>query len=163
MAQHIEVTVNDLVPGQIYIGVKQNGQQTRGTFTQIVQDNYVEIKEFGGHKEWLPINSSRFFRRRGPNNFPYMNVPRGSTNTITSSDIVQNEIMVDFHGERNLNDPRYYKATTLGAFQRSENPYTRQPILNTNKTMYRARLVGGKKRKTKKTRKSKKTRRQGRK
>jgi hypothetical protein len=66
MTSYVQVSVNELVPGEIYIGVKPNGQQSKGRFTQIIQDNYVEIKEFGGHTEWFPINGSRFLKRGIP-------------------------------------------------------------------------------------------------
>lgn len=86
------------------------------------------------------------------NIMPEMNIPRGSTNAINYSDIENGDIMLNFHGERNLENPRYYKANTVARFQRNENPFTRRPITLQNKKLYKAKLVGGKRRKTRKTR-----------
>lgn len=93
---------------------------------------------------------------------PEMNIPPCPTNTITGEEIKHGDIMVNFHGERDLETPRYYKMSTFNKLNPRINPYSRKPIELSNVKVYKAKLEGGK-RKTKKTRKLRKTRRQSRK
>lgn len=81
-----------------------------------------------------------------------LNVPRGSTNTVTLDDIEEGEDMVNFQGEHGYG--RYYKASTFDQIPLSgrykKNPTTRANITRNNVRKYKAHLVGGKRRKTRK-------------
>ena len=80
-----------------------------------------------------------------------LNVPRGTENTILGSNIENQNILANFHGE--MNRGRYYLKSTVNQLQR-KNPYTRQNIMPTNLRLYRARLVGGKTKRRKSQKKS---------
>lgn len=80
-----------------------------------------------------------------------LNVPRGTENTILESNIENQNILANFHGE--MNRGRYYLKSTVNQLQR-KNPYTRQTIRPTNLRLYRARLVGGKTKRRKNQKKS---------
>ncbi len=69
--------------------------------------------------------------------------PSGPRNAITSACIDDGDLMVDFHGERTLENPRYYKKTTYDRLNPKRNPFTRQPILNSQVTTYIASQEGG--------------------
>lgn len=77
-------------------------------------------------------------------NLPPRNIPRNAQNAITFDPIEEGNIMSNFHGEYNLG--RFYKNSTAQRLTR--NPYTRANIRPTNKTPYKAHIVGGKRRKT---------------
>lgn len=103
-------------------------------------------------------------RRAGPidtsvynsiSNAGTLNIPAGSTNTVTLDDIAEGDDMVNFHGEHGYG--RYYKQSTfnqlpiMNSYIYKKNPTTRQ-VIRRNNTLrkYKAHLVGGKKRKTRK-------------
>jgi hypothetical protein len=178
---YTEVPADSLVLGEIYWFIRGN-DSTRGQFvglTQMGENQYAAIVPFGGTVKEYRVDDTHFLRQNNQAvpvlserlryyiqryvapiqpvsvNAPstaYLNVPKGSSNTITGDEISQNDAMVNFHGERSLQNPRYYLATTVSSFQKNENPYTRQPLTAANKTYYKARLVGGKGRKSRKQR-----------
>lgn len=85
-----------------------------------------------------------------------LNIPRGATNTVTLDDIEEGEDMVNFQGEHGYG--RYYKASTFDQLplrgRYKKNPTTRANITRNNTKTYKAHLVGGKKRKTRKQRRT---------
>jgi hypothetical protein len=91
---------------------------------------------------------------------PSIALPANSENVITYDPIQSGNVMVNFHGERNLG--RYYKRSTYNGFAIDPhagvklNPFTRAPIRPANISVYRAE--GGKRRKTTKKRKIVKSR-----
>jgi hypothetical protein len=91
---------------------------------------------------------------------PSIALPANSENVITYDPIQSGNVMVNFHGERNLG--RYYKRSTYNGFGIDRqagvklNPFTRAPIRPANITVYRAE--GGKRRKITKKRKIVKSR-----
>ena len=129
-------------------------------FTQFTKRTYVPEGSF------QPVSSSTVNSTPSPAPkfvMPEMNIPPCPTNTITGEEIKHGDIMVNFHGERDLETPRYYKMSTFNKLTPKINPYSRKPIELSNVKVYKAKLEGGKRRKTKKIRKNRKTRRQGRK
>jgi hypothetical protein len=83
-----------------------------------------------------------------------MNISRGSTNTISLDDIEEGDEMVNFHGEHGYG--RYYKKSSFNQIpvtypsRYKKNPTTRANITRNNLRKYKAHLVGGKKRRTRK-------------
>lgn len=90
----------------------------------------------------------------GMPNVGTLNIPRGSTNVISLDDIEEGDEMVNFHGEHGYG--RYYKKASFNGIpitypsRFKKNPTTRANITQRNVRKYKAHLVGGKKRKTRK-------------
>ena len=160
--------------GRPYTFFKENGQATRGIFRGI-EGGMVKMQKFGAGTDLYDARTSKFsipYIHRDlppvPNNLPTIEIPRVTNESPTENallngtEIENGNIMANFHGERELG--RYYLKSTLNQLNPRINPRNRARLIHPNNvTYYRAQLVGGKKRKTKKGRKSKKTRRQGRK
>jgi TATA-box binding protein (TBP) (component of TFIID and TFIIIB) len=71
-----------------------------------------------------------------------VNIPAGTENAISFEAIQNGNVIVDFHGERNLG--RYYKADTYNSItEPKKNPFTREPIRAENTVRYKAKIVGG--------------------
>lgn len=173
-----------LNPNDMYYFTDGN-HQVFGKFLGM-EDGLVKVRRLGAGTEYFNKDRTRFTKRiyvpegqvvsapvpapvpaPSPSParkfvMPEMNIPPCPTNTITGEEIKHGDIMVNFHGERDLETPRYYKMTTFNKLNPRINPYSRKPIELTNVKVYKAKLEGGK-RKTKKTRKAKKTRRHGKK
>ncbi len=70
----------------------------------------------------------------------------GTINTITYENIVNGDEMIDFHNEAaRINEPRYYKLSTLNQMHVNNqlyklNPYTRRRIMPENIKLYTARI-----------------------
>jgi hypothetical protein len=79
---------------------------------------------------------------------PFRDVPRGTQNIITSNNIEEGNNMVTWGRNLLLADPRYYKKSTFESLRDGLDPFTRQAIQN--ETEYRAHLVGGRHKKTRK-------------
>jgi hypothetical protein len=78
----------------------------------------------------------------------FRDVPRGTQNIITSNNIEEGNNMVTWGQNLLLDDPRYYKKSTFKSLRNRLDPFTRQAIQN--ETEYRAHLVGGRHKKTRK-------------
>jgi len=78
----------------------------------------------------------------------FRDVPRGTQNIITSNNIEEGNNMVTWGRNLLLADPRYYKKSTFESLHDRLDPFTRQAIQN--ETEYRAHLVGGRHKKTRK-------------
>jgi hypothetical protein len=78
----------------------------------------------------------------------FRDVPRGTQNIITSNNIEEGNNMVTWGQNLLLDDPRYYKKSTFKSLPVKLDPFTREPIRN--ETEYRAHLVGGRHKKTRK-------------
>lgn len=81
------------------------------------------------------------------------NLPKNATNAITMEPIENGNTMVNFHDE--YKHGRFYTKNTYDKFRKKENPVTREPILDT--VFYKAKIVGGRKKKTIKKRSHKKS------
>ena len=101
-------------------------------------------------------------------NLPSRNIPSGSSNAISYENIQDKNIMVNFlneseQGRYESERKRYYKETTYNKLPinqtigKKRNPYTRAPIDEIIR--YKAHLVGGRKRKTRRRKTRKGTRR----
>jgi hypothetical protein len=188
--RHTQVEAEELVQGELYFFVSLNGavESFEGQFVGFDQGDNAVLMTTQGPKRY-PIQFTAFFRKdnQGPpiitNEIRQLaeqighqappplitlpnaatltskNFPTGSSNALDMN-ITNGAIMANFHGEKNLPDPRYYLASSVAQFTARENPFTRQPLSPEQITYYKAKLVGGKKRKSKKTRKAKKTRKQ---
>jgi hypothetical protein len=74
------------------------------------------------------------------------NINSGIENSITFDKIQNGNIMVNFHGEKNLG--RYYKKSTYNALANPKrNPHTRKNINKNNLTIYKAKVGGSRRRK----------------
>jgi hypothetical protein len=74
------------------------------------------------------------------------NIIPGTEDAITLEAIQDGDIMVNFHGERNMG--RYYKKNTYNSLSNPKrNPYTRRNIGKNNVVTYKAK-VGGSRRRT---------------
>jgi hypothetical protein len=115
---------------------------------------------------WQPVHVAQPLVYNNLPNIGNQNVPRGTTNLISTDTIEENDEMVNFHGEKALG--RFYKKSTFNSLNhnqlsgRKKNPFTRTPIEIANVQTYRAHLIGGKKSKRRKHKKSSKTKKQGR-
>ncbi len=71
-----------------------------------------------------------------------LNVPEGAENAVFLDPIQEGNNMVNFHGERALENPRYYKESTYRSFSNPKrNPFTRQLINHNTIRRYKARVV----------------------
>lgn len=89
----------------------------------------------------------------------YRNIPNNSTNAITFNDIKNGNLMVNFHNR--YSHGNYFKKSTYNSLPVNENtglrrnPITRQPIEDENLQPYKARIVGGYRKKTRTRRRMK--------
>jgi hypothetical protein len=80
---------------------------------------------------------------------PFRDIPRGKQNSITSNNIQEGNYMITWGQNLLLDDPRYYKRSTFERLPGKLDPFTRQAIQN--ETRYKAHLVGGRHKKTRKS------------
>lgn len=86
-----------------------------------------------------------------PNTNNTLDVPMNATNAILFEPIENGTRMVNFHNEKSFG--RYYTRNAYNALPRPKrNPQTRQIIKRTNVHPYRARVVGGRRKVTKRYR-----------
>jgi hypothetical protein len=105
-----------------------------------------------------PPSPPRLQRSNGYSKPPTLYVPKNAVNTITGEAIKDGDMMVNFHGERELG--RFYHSTSYTQLNPPRNPYTRRNINDGDVTWYYAKRLNGGKRRYKKTlkRKSRKNR-----
>lgn len=94
------------------------------------------------------------------NNYSQLNglfknsLPTNAVNAITMDPITEGQSMVNFHGE--FEKGRYYTRDTYNSLSRPKrNPFTRRNIMPANVIAYKARVTGGKRRKSIATRRRK--------
>lgn len=186
--RHTQVEAEELVQGELYYFLSMNGaaESLEGRFVGFDQGENAVVITAQGEKRY-PIQFTFFFRvnNQGPpvvtNEIrqlaeqighqappPLITLPNAATLTTKNfqtgsqnaldMNITNGAIMANFHGEKNLPEPRYYLASSVAQLQARENPFTRQPLSPEQITYYKAKLVGGKKRKARKTRKTRKQR-----
>lgn len=186
--EFVKVASDNLQKGKQYVYFfMEEGKSTKGPVEFIsVDNNMITLKSLTGPSEYIVDKTKTQFSRRTPlpmwANMPTgeletREIPHGSETALEGEEILDGNIMVNFHGESKLNEPRYYKRKNYNRMTIRVNPYTKRRIEPTDVTTYRANVEsykaaylrksreprqGGKRRKTSKHKPKRKSRKYSR-